>query len=174
MVDEFLTEKNINFGAMQNVLAALRGFISENILRSIGYSTGNFVKSDSSNFDDIWKSLLRIRVTMSVDKPVKRRTKIKRDGDRWFWINFKYERLSTFCFVCGLLSHTDRESIVYANPEKEIEHAYGTWLRAPLRNNKTNIGDKWLRNSQGGNGSWTWKTEKQGSMSAMHGSDHVD
>lgn len=64
--------------------------------------------------------------------------KIKREGDKWCWINFKYERLAKFCFVCGLLDSDIECNVVYVNPEKEIERAYGTWLRAPTHIGKTN------------------------------------
>lgn len=44
--------------------------------------------------------------------------------------------------------------MVYAN-RKNIDRAYGVWLRAPNKNAKTqNIGAKWLRNSQNGSQSW--------------------
>lgn len=63
---------------------------------------------------------------MSVVKPLKRNMKIKRDGGNWSWINFNYERLSTFCFVCGLLGHSERDCpVVYANPKKEFDRDYG-------------------------------------------------
>lgn len=78
--------------------------------------------------------------------------KIKREGNNWSWINFKYERLSTFCFVCDLLGHSERDcEVVYANPEKVIDRAYGIWLRAPSKNIKNqNMGAKWLRNGPNG------------------------
>ncbi|KAL8158305.1 hypothetical protein AgCh_002851 [Apium graveolens] len=125
-----------------------KGFASENVLKSVGNYIGKFVKSDPNNFKTSWKSFLRIRVTLQVCKPLKRRMKIKREGGNWGWINFKYERLSTYCFVCGMLGHADRDcAVVYANPEKEVERAYGPWLRAPTRNIQVNTGAKWLRNS---------------------------
>lgn len=103
-----------------------RGLLSENILRSIGTSIGKFVKMDANTLDGVWKSFVRIRVTLNVQKPLKRRLKSKREGDGWSWINFKYERLGTFCFVCGILGHSERDcSIVYANPYKVVERAYG-------------------------------------------------
>lgn len=83
-----------------------------------------------------------------MDKPLKRRMKIKRERGNWSWINFKYERLSTFCFVCGISGHAEKDcAVVYANPDKEIEKAYGPWLRAQTRNAQMNSGAIWLRNS---------------------------
>ncbi|WOH11567.1 hypothetical protein DCAR_0831056 [Daucus carota subsp. sativus] len=80
--------------------------------------------------------------------------KIKREGGDWSWVNFKYERLSTFCFVCGRLGHSERDcNVVYANPGKEIERTYGTWLRAPNKNTKIEIASRWLRNGES-NSNW--------------------
>lgn len=110
------------------------GMMSEKLLENIGNYVGTFVKADPQNIHGGWKVFYRIRVIMDVDKPIKTRMKLKREGALCSWINFKYERLSTFCFVCGLLGHSDRDcGIVYANSDKNIERSYGTWLRAPAR-----------------------------------------
>lgn len=94
---------------------------------------------------------MRVRVALNVEKPLKRRIKIKRVGDSWSWINFKYERLGTFCFVCGKHGHEEREcSVVYDNPEREISRAYVSWLRAPSKNASMNTGSRWLRNVNDG------------------------
>lgn len=131
------------------------GFISENILKSVGNFVGKYVKSDPANVEGTWKAYVRIRVTLDIQKPLKRRMKIKREGGTWSWINFKYERMGNFCFVCGIIGHTEREcSIVYENPDKEIERAYGVWLRAQNRSTKFEVGARWLRNPNGGGG-WT-------------------
>lgn len=131
-----------------------KGFISENIMKSVGMYVGKYVKSDPANFDNTWKSYVRTGVTLDIRKPLKRHMKIKREGGEWSWPNFKYERLGTFCFVCGVLGHTDRDcNIVYENPDKEIEKAYGVWLRAQNRSNKVGLGARWLRNTDG-SGRW--------------------
>ncbi|XP_074352060.1 uncharacterized protein At4g02000-like [Apium graveolens] len=124
-----------------------RGFLSESVLRSVGSSVGKYVKPDPATFEGMWKPYVRVRVSINVEKPLKRRLKIKREGDNWSWLNFKYERLGIFCFVCGIIGHSEREcNVVYANPDKVIEKTYGTWLRAPSRNVKNNRGSRWLRN----------------------------
>ncbi|XP_074347321.1 uncharacterized protein LOC141686168 [Apium graveolens] len=111
------------------------GLVYENVMMNIGNFVGKFVKSDSANFNGGWRMFVRIRVTLDLNKPLKRRMKIKREGGEWSWVNFKYERLSTFCFVCGLLGHSERDcNLVYDNHGKEITRAYGVWLRAPTRN----------------------------------------
>lgn len=226
LVGRFLTEKNINFQAMQNVLASLwrpkegmevhdiggyiysfvfyhvldlrkvmeggpwsfeqnmlvyhqihneedpsqvalnvmniwvqihgipKGFILEFFLESIGNFVGKYVKSDPASFDGTWRQYVRIRVQLDVQKPLKRRMKIKREGGSWNWVNFKYERMENFCFVCGIIGHTEREcNVVYAHPEKEVERAYGTWLRAQNRGGKQGVGARWLRSTDTG-GRW--------------------
>lgn len=131
-----------------------KGFISENILKSLGSYIGKYVKTNPNSFVGGWKQFVRIRVTLEIQKPLKKRMKIKREGGNWSWLNFKYERLGNFCFVCGILGHTEREcNIVYANPNKVVERAYGGWLRAPNRNVKSNVGARWLRNMERGS-SW--------------------
>ncbi|KAL8133796.1 hypothetical protein AgCh_009020 [Apium graveolens] len=40
-----------------------KGFISENILRSVGTYIGKYVKADPANFEGVWKSYVRIRHT---------------------------------------------------------------------------------------------------------------
>lgn len=188
LIGRFLTEKNVNFNAMQNVLASIwrpkegmeihdigdmrysfvfyhpmdvqkvieggpwafeqgmlvykqiagdedpkeialnevdiwvqiydlpKGFVSETIFQSIADYIGGFVKSDPANINGVWKLYYRVRARMDVSKPIKRRMKIKKEGGAWSWINFKYERLSTFCFVCGKIGHSERDCyVVYEN-----------------------------------------------------------
>lgn len=145
------------------------GFISETILKGVGAYVGQYVKSDPANFIGGWKAYVRIRVTLDIMKPLKRRMKIKREGGTWSWINFKYERLGTFFFVCGVIGHTEMEcGIVYENPDKVIERAYGVWLRAQNRNSRNNVGARWLRNVKGGGG-WSETGKAGGSQTADRG-----
>ena len=88
---------------------------------------------------------MRIRVSLDVRKPLKRRMKLKKTGSEWIWIDFKYERLHVFCFICGLLGHTEKQCpSLYDCHASTITKPYGQWMKAPTRRNNMNSGEKWL------------------------------
>ncbi|XP_074346275.1 uncharacterized protein LOC141685050 [Apium graveolens] len=149
--------------------------ISENVFKNIGNYVGEFIKSDTTNINGGWKLYSRIRIKMDLRKPIKRRMKVKRVGGDWSWANFKYERLSSFCFVCGLLGHQERDcAIVYANPDKEVIHSYGTWLRAPGKNARSiNVGAKWLWSEGDGSKKWGADTAKESDETTVQGGGGV-
>lgn len=68
---------------------------------------GRYVASDPNNFGG-WRTYMRLRITMDIRKPLKRRMKIKKAGGEWVWLNFKYEQLPTFCFFCGIIGHSEK------------------------------------------------------------------
>lgn len=123
------------------------GFMSEKVLMEVGNQIGVFVHSCPSNFKGSWREYMRIRVTMDLSKPLKRRMKLRKAGNEWFWINFKYENAPTFCFICGILGHGEKFcSQLFEKLEEEITRPYGAFMRAPLRRQNKLIGAKWLRN----------------------------
>lgn len=54
------------------------GFMSEKILTEVGNYVGKFVASCPSNLTGVWRDYFRIRVTVDVTKPLKRKMKIKK------------------------------------------------------------------------------------------------
>lgn len=57
---------------------------------------------------------------------------IKKKGETWSWVNFKYDKFSMFCLFCSLLGHTDKfceQSFDY--PDKSVKKLFGIWFRAP-------------------------------------------
>lgn len=66
------------------------------------------VKLDDRNFDGAIRVFFRIRVEIEVSLPLKKRMRLRKDNGEWVKIEFKYERLPTFCFICGRLGHGDR------------------------------------------------------------------
>lgn len=102
------------------------GFMTEKIVKEVGNYIGCFVESCPRNFSGVWKEYLRVRVTIYLSKPLKRRMKIRRAGDGWEWIVFKYENVPTACVICGLLGHSEKLcSVLFEKPEGEIIKPYG-------------------------------------------------
>lgn len=111
----------------------------------IGENLGNFVKADISNFDGTWNAFIRLRVSIEVDKPLRRGVRIKQPNGESLWLECKYERLPTFCFICGRLGHADK----YCPHQLEIDEEnfvklYGPDLRATRRSITTQA-NRWLR-----------------------------
>lgn len=89
---------------------------------------------------------MRIRVRMDLSKPLKRKMKLQKSGNDWFWITFKYENAPTFCFICGVMGHSEKFcSQLFEKSENDIFKPYGIWMRAPLRRQAKLIRVKWLR-----------------------------
>lgn len=120
-------------------------FHTEGILKAIGAHVGEFVKVDYSKAEDPWKIFTRIRVRIDTTKPLKRRMKLRRAGGEWVWVDFKYERLPTFCFICGMLGHADRFCPkLFEGVSMESDKPYGGWMRATGRRSQVAVGEKWL------------------------------
>lgn len=121
------------------------GYSSEKVMKAIGNYVGEFVKVDKNSFDGTWKAFQRVRVSIDITKPLMRKMKIKKAGGNWSWIEFKYERLPTFCFTCGLLGHGERFCPkLFEGLDSEAEKPYGPWLRASNRRVQSITGQRWL------------------------------
>lgn len=92
------------------------------------------------------ESSLRVRVSIPLDKPLKRRMKLKKSESNWCWVNFKYEGIPMFCFICGFVGHSDKLcEKLFDMPEDNIEKPFGTWMCAEPRRRMHTMGSKWLR-----------------------------
>lgn len=125
------------------------GFMSQRVVMDVGNYIGKSIESDANNFMGVWRDYLRVRVSIDLDKPLKRRMKLKRSADNWCWVTFKYEVVPTFFFICGIIGHNEKFcDRIFDTPVDQIEKPYGTWMKAePKRRNYT-MGAQWLR--QGG------------------------
>lgn len=111
-----------------------KGFMSKVVGKQLGDSFGEFVQYDAKNNSSIWMEYMRLKIRVDVRKPLKRRKKVKRKDGKEFVVTCKYERLGDFCFICGLVSHTER--FCKRNIDKRSEAGakyWGTWLRAAPR-----------------------------------------
>ncbi|KAK7814047.1 hypothetical protein CFP56_003935 [Quercus suber] len=85
----------------------------------------------------MWGKCLRVRVRIDVTKRLVRGKRITAEGGEPKWVNFKYERLPSFYYKCGLLNQSLKEcSEGQAQGDKEgaSQLQYGAWLkREPMR-----------------------------------------
>lgn len=143
------------------------GFMSEKVLTGIGNYIGKFISSCPSNFVGVWREYMRIRVLLNLVTPLKRRMKIKITGNEWSWVSFKYENVPSFCFICGIVGHSEKFcGQLFEKTENKIVKPYGAWMRAPFKKQVKPIGAKWLRNGDGSSSfssqshSHGWPTEE--------------
>ncbi|KAM6568954.1 hypothetical protein CsatB_016939 [Cannabis sativa] len=122
------------------------GFMMEKVVRSAGEYVGGYIKSDPKNFNGLWRDYLRVRATIDVNKPLKRRMKLCKENGEWIWANFKYEHLPTFCFVCGIIGHSERFCPKrFDQPIDQLKKPYGIGMRAQMKKKNYLIGAQWLR-----------------------------
>lgn len=110
------------------------GYNSEFILKSIGNYVGKFLESDQRNFQGMYRNFLRIKVAIDCFRPLKSKMRIKKVGGDSLWIQFKYERLPSFCFYCGIIGHTEKFcELMFDNTHGQIIRKYDSSLRAQPR-----------------------------------------
>lgn len=61
-------------------------------------------------------------------------------------MNFKYEDVPTFYFICGLMGHNEKfYHKIFDTPLEKKEKPYVIWMKAEPRWRNHTIGSKWLR-----------------------------
>lgn len=78
---------------------------------------------------------LRIRITMDISQPLSRERLVRIGGPDSRWVEFKYERLPVFCYLCGKIDHDEKDCTEWIRSADSInskEKQYGLWLRAVL------------------------------------------
>lgn len=107
----------------------------------IGENIGKVVEIEEGESDASFrKTYMRIKVELEVGKSLKKGMWVRREEASPVWVEFKYERLSSFCFNCGMLDHTEK-TCKYVE-EGANERAYGAWMRAVISKGKDTILNK--------------------------------
>lgn len=122
------------------------GSMSEKIGKEIGRFLGGFMEYDKNNNSSYRRQYMRLRVTIDVRKPLKRYKKILYGENKFTYLNFKYERLGNFCYICGLLGHTEKFCEKrFRVPAAEIVTEWGAWLKAPIQRTGEYTAARFLR-----------------------------
>ena len=101
----------------------------EDIRKDIGSKIGRVLEVDKRAMQADQAKFLRIRVEVQIDKPLRRGGYVKNDEGGRFWVDFRYERLPTFCYRCGILGH-DEKHCQASSLEQLSGRQYGEWLKA--------------------------------------------
>jgi hypothetical protein len=137
------------------------GFMREIVGVKLANYIGVFVEYDKNNNSSFWRQHMRIRVQIDVRKPLKINHKVKDKAGAWCTVKFKYEKLGVFCFVCGIMGHTENKcEILFAKEHDDCIREWSSEIRADLRRQGGRVTSKWLREEGGG------ITEQGGSRSS--------
>ncbi|XP_019189141.1 PREDICTED: uncharacterized protein LOC109183492 [Ipomoea nil] len=121
------------------------GYTSQPILEQMGNFIGTFIKHDERFVGAPWLAFYRIRVSIPVDKPLRRRMKLLKRDKTTCWVNFRYERLHSFCFFCGLMGHSYKFCVkarVSMIPVQQ--YPYGPEMRVGGGRGPREVGENWL------------------------------
>lgn len=67
---------------------------------------GQFIKFDDTSSDsNNLRTFMRIRVNVNIQKPFKTGSFFRREDESILWIQYRFKRLSDFCYQCGCLGH---------------------------------------------------------------------
>jgi hypothetical protein len=107
------------------------GMMKEKVGIGLGNYIGEFLEYDGNNNSSFWREYMRLKVRFDIRQPLKIGKKIKANGGEWCVVNFKYERLGTFCFVCGVLGHSENKCEVrFSQPDVTIPKRWSNAIRA--------------------------------------------
>lgn len=67
------------------------------------------MEHDRNNNTSFWREYMKLKVKFDIKQPLKIGKKIKANEGEWCVVNFKYKKLGTFCFVCGVLGHSENK-----------------------------------------------------------------
>uniref|UniRef100_A0A7N2KQY5 Zinc knuckle CX2CX4HX4C domain-containing protein n=1 Tax=Quercus lobata TaxID=97700 RepID=A0A7N2KQY5_QUELO len=156
LAGKFYTKRRVNVEAIGRALQSvwrtkrdfeIHGLPTLSQTREAGLSIGGILgKVEKVDVRDKGLNLgcyLRIRVKMDISQPLIRGSLVRMGGLESRWVEFKYECLPVFCYLCGRLHHDVKECIEWIRRAvliKVEDKQYGPWLRAtPDRLQKSHL-----------------------------------
>jgi len=114
----------------------------------VGQGIGSFLGTLKS-FDDrnsIHSSYMSIKVAIDVTVPLKKEWRVRAVNGEFVTINFKYEKLSVFCHMCGVLGHTDKTcpELFELEADDGVRN-WGVFLKPTAQRIGTAATNRWLQ-----------------------------
>lgn len=85
------------------------GLSMESVARILGAKAGTVLKVEKRNNRASFGHGLKVRILVDISKPLKKRCWMSLSCGKRNWIDFKYERLSDFCYICGCVTHLEQD-----------------------------------------------------------------
>ncbi|KAK2423100.1 zinc knuckle (CCHC-type) family protein [Trifolium repens] len=127
------------------------GLMKEHVGTQLANYIGSFVEYDKNNNTSFWRQYMRILVKIDVRKPLKKDTKVKDKAGNWCKVDFRYEKLGIFCYVCGIMGHTENKcEIRYAMEQDDGSREWSADIRAEPRRQGGRLVSSWLREERSG------------------------
>ncbi|KAK9267888.1 hypothetical protein L1049_010325 [Liquidambar formosana] len=102
-------------------------------VEKIGAVLGSVILVDFTSKEAmLWQNFLRVKININVNNPLKSGFSLKRGNLPEAWIQFKFERLSDFCFLCGRLSHCSKDCsfvLPALSDRPKSLRSFGPWMR---------------------------------------------
>ncbi|CAJ2661731.1 unnamed protein product [Trifolium pratense] len=127
------------------------GLMKEKVGIGLANYIGSFVEYDKNNNTSFWRQFMRVRVKIDVRQPLKKDYKVKNKEGKWCTVNFKYEKLGVFCFVCGIMGHAENKCEVrYSMEQDDDRREWSADLRAEPKRQGGRQSSRWLKEDKGG------------------------
>ncbi|GJN21043.1 hypothetical protein PR202_gb08489 [Eleusine coracana subsp. coracana] len=111
--DETLKPSDVNFANMDlwvRILNLSFGWMNDKRGPRVAGLIGEMVKIDVDAHGKASGPYLRARVSVEVEKPLRRGVMLKTDPrGKPEWYEIQYEKLSFYCYSCGIMGHTEIE-----------------------------------------------------------------
>jgi 14-3-3 protein epsilon len=126
------------------------GFMKEKVGTKLANYIGVLLEYDKNNNLSFWRQYMRIRVKIDVRMPLKKDAKVMDREGKWCTVKFKYEKLGTFCFVCGVMGHGENKCAVRFSMEQDDgTREWSAEIRADSRRQGGRIASRWLKEEGG-------------------------
>ncbi|CAH9112560.1 unnamed protein product [Cuscuta epithymum] len=106
------------------------GYFSVKNAIKIWNFVGSFIKVDEYNFSLEWNPYMRLRVSIDLNMPLKRKLFLQSNERENFCVKFRYEKLSSLCFACGIIGQSCRKVLPALSRWQWQEWRVFVWTRA--------------------------------------------